>query len=79
MQGIHNIFVVMPQFIMTAVTAVIFALVEPDKSAISPHSLSAPVNGSASVGTDASARMLLLRDDAVVVSAKPNSYAIVFR
>jgi solute carrier family 45 protein 1/2/4 len=33
-QGIHNIFVVVPQFLVTALSSIIFAIFEPDKSVL---------------------------------------------
>ena len=33
-KGLHNIYIVIPQFIVTGVSSVIFALFDPDKSAI---------------------------------------------
>ncbi|TFY82103.1 hypothetical protein EWM64_g1909 [Hericium alpestre] len=35
--GIHNVFVVVPQFLVTGISSVIFALFEPDKSVLHGH------------------------------------------
>lgn len=36
-QGIHNVFIVIPQFLVTALASIIFALFEPDKSVLHGH------------------------------------------
>jgi solute carrier family 45 protein 1/2/4 len=35
--GIHNIFVVIPQFLVTGISAVIFAIFDPNRSGLPPH------------------------------------------
>lgn len=37
MQGIHNIFIVLPQFLVTFISAIIFYLLEPSRSALPVH------------------------------------------
>ena len=72
-QGIHNIFVVMPQFLMTGLSSVIFAISEPDAPLLPGHKLP----------TVRFARNVTLSEsETVPVSAKPvgtNSVAIIFR
>ncbi|OSX58127.1 hypothetical protein POSPLADRAFT_1153941 [Postia placenta MAD-698-R-SB12] len=52
--GIHNIFIVMPQFIMTGIASIIFAFLEPGKSALGGHTPSAPVVNSTSLAEPSS-------------------------
>lgn len=33
-QGIHNVFIVIPQFLVTALSSIIFAIFDPEKSAL---------------------------------------------
>lgn len=78
--GIHNIFIVMPQFIMTGIASIIFAFLEPGKSALGGHTPSAPVVNSTSLAepssTAATSTIISVRDE---TADAPNSYAIVFR
>ncbi|KAL4247774.1 MFS transporter superfamily protein [Abortiporus biennis] len=65
--GIHNIFVVMPQFVMSGISSVIFALVEPKE----------PISDPTTPSPEPSAGELRLREGPQ--GGGPNSYAIVFR
>ncbi|GBE83684.1 major facilitator superfamily domain-containing protein [Sparassis latifolia] len=81
--GIHNIFIVMPQFIMTALASIIFAILEPGKSVLSGHrggfrNSTLPATNSTGNNTEAELFALDFRDE-VNAAARPNSYAIVFR
>lgn len=76
--GIHNIFIVIPQFIMTGLASIIFALLDPTNrqpsaAATDPSSsmISTPpsIEGSHSVP----------RSGALVQGSGPNSYAIIYR
>ncbi|KAH9986289.1 major facilitator superfamily domain-containing protein [Russula vinacea] len=90
--GIHNIFVVIPQFLVTGMTALIFAILEPQKSVLHgshpatiPPSLNtttttAPPSSIANNSTTAalaSARQDI--EDAARPPSGPNSVAIIFR
>ncbi|KAH9930693.1 MFS general substrate transporter [Fomitopsis serialis] len=74
--GIHNVFIVMPQFVMTGIASIIFAIFD---GAIpkSPDGTS-PGNSTATPGELAKDAGLQLRES-LSTSAAPNSYAIVFR
>jgi len=37
MQGIHNVFIVIPQFIITGLSSIIFAILDPDTSVLDSH------------------------------------------
>jgi solute carrier family 45 protein 1/2/4 len=69
-QGIHNIFAVIPQFLITGVAAIIFAIFEPNKSIL--HSGSAlpppPMNG-----TTVDEPVVVMKEEGV------NSFVIVFQ
>lgn len=77
----------MPQFIMTAIASVVFALVEPGKSAIGVHhgtgsSTNGTLSSVAPADNSTAAELyspLALREDLPVAAGGPNSYAIVFR
>ncbi|KAE9392066.1 hypothetical protein BT96DRAFT_1000693 [Gymnopus androsaceus JB14] len=89
--GIHNIFLVIPQFLVTGLSSIIFALVDPVKSALSAKHPASPhgplVNATASAANATLAFML--RDGDVEdelemikelqVAATSNSVAIIFR
>ncbi|KDQ54088.1 hypothetical protein JAAARDRAFT_38701 [Jaapia argillacea MUCL 33604] len=84
--GIHNIFIVIPQFLMTGLSSIIFAIFEPTKSVIHHRhagvtqsidnvTLAAPANTTLN-------HLLFLRDedgDRVDQAGGPNSVAIIFR
>jgi solute carrier family 45 protein 1/2/4 len=83
--GIHNIFIVIPQFLVTALSAAIFALLEPDKSVLHgqhPGKTIPPVNGTLpghdGLDPGAAAAEMVGREEGVEVSG-PNSVAIIFR
>jgi solute carrier family 45 protein 1/2/4 len=66
-QGIHNIFMVIPQFLVTGLSSIIFAILDPDKSVLHTHAAEDAASG------------VLARGDGVEVAQKPNSIAIIFR
>jgi len=45
MQGIHNVFVVIPQFIVTGITAIVFAIFEPSRAVADSRETPTRVNG----------------------------------
>ncbi|KIL68411.1 hypothetical protein M378DRAFT_120453 [Amanita muscaria Koide BX008] len=82
--GIHNIFIVIPQFLVTGISAIIFAIFDPNKSILPSHhgaggAPSTPANGTL-VSTDNSisvvARLLSHRENSTSIS---NSVVYVFR
>lgn len=56
--GIHNVFIVLPQFLVTGLSAFIFALLDPEKSVLhghrpgNPMPVGAPGNGTTVLGAD---------------------------
>ncbi|KIK58055.1 hypothetical protein GYMLUDRAFT_705185 [Collybiopsis luxurians FD-317 M1] len=56
--GIHNIFIVIPQFLVTGMSSVIFALFDPGKSALHGHP-----GGTLGPAHNATAPALMMRDD----------------
>lgn len=92
-QGIHNIFLVIPQFLVTGLSSIIFALVDPAKSVLhashpaSPHSL--PVNATLSnnatsvsgalfmLGRDVDSELDMIKE--LQAAATSNSIAYIFR
>ncbi|OCH90826.1 MFS general substrate transporter [Obba rivulosa] len=85
--GIHNIFIVMPQFIMTGIASIIFAIVDPGKSALGRHtgggtSGNSTIAAVALAGNDTMTELysrLASREDLPVRAGGPSSYAIIFR
>ncbi|KAG1726429.1 major facilitator superfamily domain-containing protein [Suillus paluster] len=78
--GIHNMFIVIPQFLVTGLSSIIFAILDPQKSVLHGHhpGNAMPVNGTVATSGDVM-RQLLDRDDNSSVKAGPNSIAIIFR
>ncbi|KDQ54087.1 hypothetical protein JAAARDRAFT_410743 [Jaapia argillacea MUCL 33604] len=83
--GIHNIFIVIPQFLVTGLSSIIFAIFEPTKSVLHGHHPgNTPPIGNVTLATPANNtlnELLFLRDeDGEVDQADgPNSVAIIFR
>jgi len=81
--GIANVFVVIPQFIMSGLSWIIFAILEPNTSVLSgnrPEQIT-PVNEKSVIGPSPNAALTFLRrqEDAVTVNKDPNSVAIIFQ
>ncbi|VDC04314.1 unnamed protein product [Peniophora sp. CBMAI 1063] len=78
--GIHNTFIVAPQFLVTGLASIIFAIFEPGKSAIHGGKRTATFNTS---DVDAGSNLALLsRDDTAQTESAangPNTIAIIFR
>ncbi|KII91533.1 hypothetical protein PLICRDRAFT_156689 [Plicaturopsis crispa FD-325 SS-3] len=74
--GIHNIFIVIPQFIVTGLSSIIFALFEPDKSVLHGQH---PGKIDTSNTTMSVTSELMRRQEADTVPDGPNSVAIIFR
>ncbi|PSS34162.1 hypothetical protein PHLCEN_2v1779 [Hermanssonia centrifuga] len=74
--GIHNIFIVMPQFVITAISSIIFAVM----SSGAPEQESPGDTGGNHTVPDASTIVeLSTRAAATARGGGPNAYAIVFR
>ncbi|KAF9242259.1 hypothetical protein BU15DRAFT_86856 [Melanogaster broomeanus] len=75
--GIHNMFIVIPQFLVTGLSSIIFAIFDPDKSVLHGHhpGNTQPGNGTS---TPAAQRHRFPRFDELS-QTKPNSIAIIFR
>jgi len=75
--GIHNIFIVIPQFLVTGLSALIFAIFDPQKSVISGtlpgNSTSTPLNNSTTSPSS------LLVKDAPSNNDQPDSVVYIFR
>ena len=68
---------VIPQFLVTGLSSIIFAILDPDKSILHPGSTETPA-GDGTLTSDA-ARGVLARGDDLDMAQKPNSIAIIFR
>jgi len=85
--GIHNIFIVVPQFLVTAMTAIIFAILEPHRSVLhgdhpgkTPPSLNTTIPSS--TNNSSSAVAAAPRQEAEINArppSGPNSIAIILR
>ncbi|KAI1790011.1 MFS general substrate transporter [Ganoderma leucocontextum] len=75
--GIHNIFIVIPQFIMTGLASIIFALLDPTnrQSSTATEPLSSIIGTLPSVESSHS----VTRSEAFVQGSGPNPYAIIYR
>lgn len=81
-QGLHNICIVIPQFLVTGMSSIIFALFDPDKSAIhrgtAPNGPTPvpPANGTVSV---AGVNEFFARAEGVANGASGGSIALIFK
>ena len=86
-QGIHNIFIVIPQFLVTGLTALLFAILEPQRSVLHgshpgtiPPNLNATTSSSNNNSTASLATSRQDNEDALQDPPNgPNSVAIIFR
>ncbi|THH26896.1 hypothetical protein EUX98_g7285 [Antrodiella citrinella] len=76
--GIHNIFIVLPQFVISGLSSVIFALFDPEKSDPGIGIPTPGTNGTEPTGNSTLAAFIS-REGISGSSAGPTSYAIVFR
>ncbi|KAF8839456.1 MFS general substrate transporter [Paxillus ammoniavirescens] len=78
--GIHNMFIVIPQFLVTGLSSIIFAIFDPDKSVLHGHhpGNTQPGNGTVTPAAQDVARHLFSRSDELS-QTQPNSIAIIFR
>lgn len=84
--GIHNIFVVIPQFLVTGMTALIFHILEPQRSVLHgthPGTIPPSLNTTTSFITDNSTSSLATsrqdNENTAGPPSGPNSVAIIFR
>jgi len=82
--GIHNVFLVLPQFIVTFMASIIFYLMEPDQGLPAKHPNSPPVdmgNGTVSViDSDMGEVMRLVVRDALDANvSSPDAVGLIFR
>ncbi|KAG9313671.1 hypothetical protein JVU11DRAFT_6016 [Chiua virens] len=77
--GIHNMFIVVPQFLVTGLASIIFAIFDPEKSVLHGHASTTeqPGDGMATPASQDAARLFPRSDDSA--KASPNSIAIIFR
>ncbi|KAF8552273.1 MFS general substrate transporter [Imleria badia] len=75
--GIHNLFVVIPQFLVTALSSIVFALLDPTMSVLYGRHPGDTADGTSTVG-DAASGVLGSRQDGEV-GRGPDSIAIIFR
>jgi solute carrier family 45 protein 1/2/4 len=68
-QGIHNIFAVIPQFLITGIAAIIFAIFEPNKSILHSGNALPPLMN----GTSVDEPVVVMKEEGV------NSFVIVFQ
>jgi hypothetical protein len=85
-KGIHNIFVVIPQFLVTGLSSILFALLESDKSVLDQGHAGHPAAGNVPPAnvTDAATAVTsevtkLLRREAEIGRAGSDSVGIIFR
>ncbi|PCH37600.1 MFS general substrate transporter [Wolfiporia cocos MD-104 SS10] len=79
--GIHNVFIVMPQFIMTGIASIIFAIFDSGRGAtVSSHTTSGLETNHSSVSESSTvAQSMTPREGGPASTSGPNSYAIIFR
>ncbi|KAG2033329.1 major facilitator superfamily domain-containing protein [Suillus americanus] len=77
--GIHNMFIVVPQFLVTGLSSIIFAIFDPQKSVLHGHhpGNTIPVDGTISTSGDAMRYILDPAEDTSVKTG-PNSIAMIF-
>lgn len=81
-QGIQNIFIVVPQFLVTGMTSLIFAILEPHKSVLhGDHPGKTPPNLNTTITTANNGTSVSSRQELGVNGppSGPNSVAIIFR
>ncbi|KAH7915904.1 major facilitator superfamily domain-containing protein [Hygrophoropsis aurantiaca] len=82
--GIHNMFIVVPQFLVTGLSSIIFAIFDPEKSVLHGHhpGNTKPTNGTlpAAGSAEIASRHVFGRQaDILAANDGPNSIAIIFR
>lgn len=82
--GIFNVFIVMPQFVITALSSIIFHIMEPSTSNIPPkHPNAIPVGNITGAGLPEDAiegvMKLIVREGAPVEGGSPDAVGLIFR
>lgn len=78
--GIHNLFIVVPQFLVTGLSSIIFAIFDPQKSVLHGHYPGNAIPADDTIATSGDVmRQILDRDEDPSVKTGPNSIAIIFR
>lgn len=78
--GIHNLFIVVPQFLVTGLSSIIFAIFDPQKSVLHGHYPGNAIPADDTIATSGDVmRQILNRDEDPSVKTGPNSIAIIFR
>ena len=80
LQGIHNMFIVIPQFLVTGLASIIFAIVDPGQSVLHGHQAgnTPPGDETLTPSSEDAVRRLFARSGDVSQTG-PNSIVIVFR
>ena len=82
--GIHNVFLVLPQFIVTFFSSIIFYLMEPDKSLPIHHPNSPPmmnvteIDATSELGDNMSV-MRLMKREGMADAGSPDAVGLIFR
>jgi len=84
--GIHNVFLVLPQFIVTILSAIIFHMMEPDNPATPKHpGTTIPIVGNitavdgASDGVERFVTRLLEKREGLVEASSSDAVGVIFR
>ncbi|RXK42376.1 hypothetical protein M231_00366 [Tremella mesenterica] len=82
--GIHNVFLVMPQFLVTILSSAIFYLMEPDKSLPSHHPHANPVVNGTVAAVEAPTGVVelgerLMRREGVMQAGSSDAVGLIFR
>ncbi|KAF8585650.1 MFS general substrate transporter [Ramaria rubella] len=86
--GIHNVFIVIPQFIITGLSSILFAIMDPDKSVLPSHGTTARPGGlpGPSIGNTTEGHLLarasvsiLPRAEGEATTRSADSVAVIFQ
>ncbi|KAL0946318.1 hypothetical protein HGRIS_012558 [Hohenbuehelia grisea] len=76
--GIHNVFVVIPQFLVTGLSSILFAIFDPEKSVLH-GSHKGNTNNSTVAALPAAAEAMILSADETSAAAGTDTIALIFR
>jgi len=74
--GIHNVFIVLPQFIVTTLSSLIFYLMEPSKSLPDHHPQSIPIPSNTTIEDLGETVRFVVRE---VEGGSPDAVGLIFR
>ena len=77
--GIHNVFLVLPQFIVTTLSSLIFYLMEPGQSLPEHHPQSIPILTNATIDATEDMMQLTVRAGAAGGGGSPDAVGLIFR